>query len=74
MAELQAEPWFPHNPLETPIEDHYKTMDRDKFMGNIEYTNRTNFYRAYLWGVEWWYWLKEVQGDDSVWQAAKEVF
>ena len=74
IAELQAEPWFPTGPLNMPIEDHYKTMDSDKLIKNAEYAKRVGFDRAYFWGAEWWYWLKKVHEDDSVWRASKIYF
>ena len=74
VAELQAEPWFPEGPLESPIEDHYKSMNAEQLKENAEYVNKTNFERAYFWGVEWWYWLKIKHNDDSVWEAARAYF
>jgi hypothetical protein len=74
VAELQAEPWFPQGPKDLPLAEHYKTMDARQLVKNAEYANKTNFYRAYFWGVEWWYWLKTAQKDKSVWEAARPYF
>ncbi len=74
IAELQAEPWFPRGPLETPIDVHYHSMNARQLIKNAEYAKKTNFARAYFWGAEWWYWLKTVHNDASVWQAAKKYF
>lgn len=74
VAELQAEPWFANGVAKTPIEDQLKGMNANKLKANAEYANKTNFYRAYFWGVEWWYWLKTVKGNSSVWDAAKTYF
>jgi hypothetical protein len=74
VAELQAEPWFPHDPTGTPLEQQFKTMDAKKLRDNADFANKTNFYRAYFWGAEWWYWLKTVKGDSSVWEAARKYF
>jgi len=27
----------------------------------------------YLWGSEWWYWLKEKQNDPKIWEEAKNL-
>jgi len=74
IAELQAEPWFPQGPLQSPVAEHYKSMNAEQLVKNADYANKTNFYRAYFWGVEWWYWLKTKQKDNSVWEAARKYF
>lgn len=74
VAELQAEPWFPSAPATTPLAEQLKSMNADKLQANAEFANQTNFYRAYFWGVEWWYWLKTKQNNSSVWDAARQYF
>ncbi len=74
ISELQAEPWFPDGPKGSSLAEQYKTMNAAQLIKNAEYANATNFYRAYFWGVEWWYWLKTTQNDSSVWNAAKQYF
>jgi hypothetical protein len=74
VAELQAEPWFPHDPLTTPLEEHYKGMDAEQLRANFEFANETNAYRTYAWGVEWWYRMKTVHGDEGFWNIAREYF
>lgn len=74
IAELQTEPWFPNGPLKSTLSDHYKTMDATKLKNNVAYAEKTGFARLYLWGVEWWYWLKTKMNDDSLWQAAKTIY
>lgn len=73
IVELQAEPWGPSALYETAIWKQAKSMDLDKFKGIIDYTRRTGFDEAYLWGVEWWYWRKE-QGNNTLWQEAKKLW
>lgn len=74
VAELQAEPWFPEGPQQTDVDKQLKRMNADKLKANADYANKTNFYRTYFWGVEWWYWLKTAKGNSSVWDAAKPYF
>ncbi len=74
IAELQAEPWFPEGPLESPVKEHYKSMNAEQLKKNAEYANKTNFERAYFWGAEWWYWLKTMHEDASVWETARQYF
>ncbi|HDQ23175.1 MAG TPA: hypothetical protein ENN28_04405 [Candidatus Uhrbacteria bacterium] len=74
VAELQAEPWFPNGPLDTSLDQHYRSMDIDQLIKNAEYARKSNLERAYFWGVEWWYWLKKNHSDDSIWNEAKKYF
>ncbi len=74
VAELQAEPWFPGDPLSAPLSEQFRTMNVGQLKKNADYVNKTNFSRAYFWGVEWWYWLKVKQNNDSVWEEAKQYF
>lgn len=73
IAELQAEPWFTDtNPTNTSLEEQFKTMNPTRLLKHIEYAKKVGTRRAYLWGVEWWYWMKETQGDASFWNIVKE--
>jgi len=74
IIELQAETWNHKMPYETPLEEQLKVMNIDKFKEVIEYTSQTGFDEAYLWGAEWWYWLKTEQDYDFIWQEAKKLF
>ncbi len=73
VSELQAEPWgtawLPH----MTIEEQYVSMNPEKFKEIIEYTQKTNFSEAYLWGVEWWYWLKTTKERPEMWEEAEKV-
>jgi hypothetical protein len=74
IIELQAEPWGPKMIIETPIEEQYKSMSVEQFRDNIEYVRKIEFSEAYLWGGEWWYYLKIKYKDDRIWNEAKKVF
>ncbi len=73
IAELQMEPWFGPGeiPLNTSVEKQEETFNPERLKKNIEYVGRTGFSRAYLWGAEWWYWMKEVKGDSRFWNGVK---
>jgi len=73
-VELQAEPWGPELLYTSPPEEQAKTMNLEKFKENIEYAKETGLSGFYLWGAEWWYWMKEKQGQDQIWQEAKNLF
>ncbi len=74
IVELQAEPWSHKMLYETDAEEQSKSMDLGKFKGMIKYTEQTGFDEAYLWGAEWWYWLKEKNQDNSIWLEAKKLW
>ena len=49
-------------------------MSLEKFQENIEFAKKTGLDKIYLWGAEWWYWLKEKQSEPKIWQGAKKLF
>lgn len=72
VSELQAEPWE-RTPLpKTPILEQKVMMNEDKIEKGVEFAKRAGFDEMYLWGLEWWYWLK-TQGDSGVWETIKEL-
>jgi hypothetical protein len=73
-VELQAEPWGPKLLYDTSLEEQNKTMTPAKFSENLEFAKKTGLDTFYLWGGEWWYWMKEKQADDSFWEEARKVF
>ncbi|MDP2930836.1 MAG: beta-galactosidase [bacterium] len=73
VVELQAEPWGPKLLYDISLEEQQKSMTLARFSDNIEFARRTGLDTFYLWGGEWWYWLKEKQGDDSFWNKAKDI-
>ncbi len=74
VIELQAEPWGPAPYQYLSKEEKDKTMNLEKFLKIIEFARLAGFREFYLWGVEWWYWEKEVNGDDLLWKEAKQLF
>jgi hypothetical protein len=73
LIELSAEPWLLDPIVEVPLDVQYSRMDIEKFIDIVEYARETRYDRQYLWGAEWWYWLKQ-QGDDSFWEMGKTLF
>ncbi len=73
ISELQAEPWFTDsNPWSTPVDEQEKTMNIERLAKHFDYVERVGASRAYLWGVEWWYFMKEYKADARYWDAVKE--
>lgn len=73
-VELQAEPWGPSLLYDLPIEEQDKTMNPVLFKKNIQFAKETGLDTFYLWGGEWWYWMKEKQGQPAMWEEARKVF
>ncbi|MFA6486273.1 MAG: beta-galactosidase [Candidatus Magasanikbacteria bacterium] len=73
VAELQAEPWIPdNNLLDTPLAEQYQSMNIKRLQTNLDFAASTGMPRAYLWGVEWWYWL-ETRGETAISEVVKSV-
>ncbi len=73
ISELQLEPWTSKPIIDVSLEEQYKSMNMNRFNDSIKYAKRIGFDTIYLWGGEWWYWLKTNHGEDSFWQAAKQL-
>lgn len=74
VAELQAEPWAKGWVADASVAEQYETMNPDLLREYVDYSRRVGFSESYLWGVEWWYWLKVTKGEPAVWNTAKELF
>jgi len=75
ITELQAEPWPSRNRAipNVPLGELYETMNIPRLRSNIEFARRVGFSEVYLWGVEWWYWVR-AKGDSSFWNEARALF
>lgn len=74
ISELAAEPWPVKAIVETPLEEQLARMDIDFFDDTILFASQTGFDEQYLWGAEWWYYLKEVHDYPDFWNHAKSLF
>lgn len=72
--ELQAEPWLPpeYDMRTAPTEELYQSMNPDMLADRFDYARATGIREIDLWGVEWWYYRKVNDGDDSLWEVARE--
>jgi hypothetical protein len=73
ITELQAEPWCKNLIYNCPLEEQKITMDSEQFKKNIDFVKNTGMDTIYLWGGEWWYWMKK-QGKPEIWEEAKYYF
>ena len=75
VSELQAEPWFTDsNPTNTSIEVQERTMNLKRLERHIDYASHVGASRVYLWGAEWWYFMKTQKQDARYWGVVKETF
>jgi len=73
ISELQAEPWFRKPVLETPLEEQIALFDAPELLESVDFAKKTGLGEVYLWGAEWWYYVK-LKGEDSLWNTAREIF
>ncbi|MDO8520595.1 MAG: hypothetical protein Q7S52_00605 [bacterium] len=73
LIELSLEPWLLGPTGEAPLEMQLDRMGIDKFNEVLTFAQKTGFGEQYLWGVEWWYFMKE-KGHPEFWEASKSLF
>lgn len=73
LTELQAEPWCKTLLYDCPLLEQEKTMNPEQFKKNIEFAQKAGFDTIYLWGAEWWYWLKEKEKKPELWEEVKKL-
>jgi len=73
LSELQTEPWTEKSPVTSTVQEQYKSMNPELFKENIEYALAGGFSEIYVWGGEWWYWLKTQKNLPEMWEVAKEL-
>lgn len=73
LIELSLEPWLLQPIKDTSIETALDRMDIQKFNKIIKFARKSGFETQYLWGAEWWYFMKEKKHPEF-WARAKEIF
>ena len=73
VVELQGEPWEPRPLRDYPPQELVQAFSPEYFRETIRYAEATGFEEYYLWGVEWWYWMKEQHGVTEYWDTAREL-
>lgn len=74
VAELQAEPYGPTLLPNYDLGLQMRLMNPGRFRETIRRARKAGFSENYLWGAEWWFWLKDKQNDSSLWDEAKTLF
>ncbi len=73
VVELQAEPWGPKLLPDLSLNKQLKLFDLQRLRSNLNFARKTGFDKFYLWGAEWWYFMKE-KGYPEYWETVKAVF
>jgi hypothetical protein len=73
LIELSLEPWLIQPLIKTPLETQLEMMDLERMKDIVEYARKTNFEYQYLWGVEWWYWLKKEHNNSDMWDFVHDL-
>ncbi len=74
VIELQAEPWINGWTTSQPLDKQFESMNVGKLEANVSFARQVGFPEIYLWGAEWWYWLKVHENHPELWDAAKAMF
>ncbi len=73
VIELQAEPWGKVEVPLLPYDDQVRVFPPEYFRETIQYARETGFGEYYLWGAEWWYYVRETQHDARYWDIVKDL-
>jgi hypothetical protein len=73
-VELQAEPWCANSIMNSSLAEQEKTMNLKQFKENVEFAQNTGIDTFYLWGAEWWYYMKQNYNNSDIWEEAKKLF
>ncbi|MCE9586189.1 beta-galactosidase [Candidatus Uhrbacteria bacterium] len=74
VSEFQMEPWSDHPLQNTSLDDQYRTLSIEQMRKNFTYAKRVEMPAVDFWGAEWWYWMREKQGNAEFWNEAKKFF
>lgn len=73
IVELQAEPWIGTTDLMDNSKKQSESLSLEKLKSYIDYAKKTGFDTAYLWGLEWWFWMAK-NGHPQYLEYAKQLF
>ena len=73
LSELGAEPWLAQPIADSSLEKQLARMSFDKFNEVIDFAKHSSFSEQYLWGAEWWFYMKQ-RGYPEFWNRAKILF
>lgn len=71
VSELQLEPWGRQPLPSLSLEEQFRSMGLAEIERSLSVARRSGLSPVDLWGVEWWYWLRETYGRPEVWEAVR---
>jgi len=74
ISELQGEPWGVAPFPDMTVEQRRESFSPERFSQLQRFAARTQLPEAYWWGVEYWYWEKEVKDEPVFWEMSKSLF
>ena len=74
LSELSLEPWLAAHIEDVPVDEQVSRMPVERMREIVAYAKETGFDTQYVWGVEWWYWMKTKQNRSEFWDEAKGLF
>ncbi|MFC1608899.1 hypothetical protein ACFL3M_01795 [Patescibacteria group bacterium] len=73
VIELQGEPWVAGWTVSKSLEEQFESMNAEKLSENVEYAKESGFSEIYVWGAEWWYWLKKEKNYPHLWETFRVI-
>lgn len=74
VTELQMEPWLANGITAGTVDEMYLSLSPEQFEKNARFARATGLSPLYVWGAEWWLWMKETQNEPRFWEMGKELF
>lgn len=74
LIELGLEPWLNKPIAQASRDEQLARMSPDTIEEILAFARQTGFSEQYLWGAEWWYYMKEVQNDARMWKRMQTLF
>jgi hypothetical protein len=75
IGELQAEPFeSPTVDVRQVPTDQAASFSARRLDANVELAARSGASRVYLWGAEWWLYLRDARGEPELWTKARQLF
>jgi len=74
VIELQGEPWINGWTTDGSLSEQFKSMNPEKLRDNVVFAKKVGFPEIYVWGAEWWWWLKIQKDHPELWNEAKMLF
>ena len=74
IGELQAEPYEQPTVDVRRIPTHEAASFSPRWLrDNVRLARRSGASRVYLWGVEWWAYLRNTRGEPELWEAVRAL-